>query len=108
MITVMQGDQYSIPYTIRNKDTGELITDADAVVVSAVISNLHKSSKDGGFAYNADEGCWLMYLRQQETFALPTGTLHAQIRIKLADSDDVIGEYTEEFNVLKSADREVL
>lgn len=107
-LKIMQGDQYALPIDIKNKETGADITDADAVVINAMLGKMKKTSKDGGINYSPDAGCWLMHLTQQDTFSLPRGMVNVQIRVKMADSDDIIGERNTPIEIVKSDDLEVL
>ena len=101
---IMQGDAYDIPIII--KVDGEAVTDQTATVVEVCIGDVVKKTPDVN--YSADAGAWVIRLTQADTFAMPVGMIGCQTRVKLANSDDVIGCQLPPVPVTRSKSREVL
>ena len=88
-ITIMQGDQYAIPFEILTADgtpaNGDTFAD-----VELVVGALRKTMSSGAIVYDADRGAFLFPLMQEETFSMRDQRYKAQLRVKTVDGD-VIG-----------------
>lgn len=104
-IEIMQGDAYSLPFTITAD--GETVTRETVENVEFVLDEIHKTLSDGGIEYSAEDEAWLLPLSQEETFSLAPILHIAQVRIKFVDSV-VIGKVFFEVNVIRAQSREVL
>lgn len=85
MISIMQGDAYDIPVTLKDKD-GNAITDAD---VSAVKITLGSTSKSYPDEVTFDDGVFLFPVTQEESFRMD-GFKQLEARVKFT-SGEVMG-----------------
>ena len=97
----MQGDEYSIPFTITSGDI--TVTDATVDAVEIVIGHLRKSYPED-ITYAAGE--FLFPLTQEETMKL-RGKQPAQVRVKFLDGM-VLGVELEAIDVTESRSKVVL
>ncbi len=93
MITIMQGDQYFIPFTFYYVDdeTEERTLIEDDIVSDMLITigGKTKSLSDGDIIYS--DGEWLYPLLQTESLEFPP-YVKVSARIKFSGENDVIGE----------------
>ena len=89
-ITIMQGDQYAIPFEILTADgtpaNGDTFAD-----VELVVGALRKTMSGGAIVYDADQGAFLFPLTQEETFAMRDQRYTAQLRVKTI-TGEVVGQ----------------
>ncbi len=103
-ITIMQGDQYAVPFAITGRN-GDPVTAEDISALEVVIGTLRKTTPE--VTYNAETGMWDFPLTQAESFALEAKPEKAQLRVKFPDGS-VIGTNAGLVLVVPSASREVL
>ena len=106
-LSVMQGDQYGIPFEITDKD-GNLLTDVSVDDVEIVIGDVRKTLADGEITYSEKEGAFLFPLTQAESFGMIERTQRVQVRVKLAGTDTVIGEDLGHVQITYAKSKEVL
>lgn len=106
-LSVMQGDQYGIPFEITDKD-GNLLTDASVDDVEIVIGDMRKTLADGEITYSEADGAFLFPLTQKESFAMAERTQRVQVRVKIAGTDTVIGEDLGHVQITYAKSKEVL
>lgn len=82
-MAIYQGDQYSIPFTIRRRD--EIISPEDITDVVIAIGDLARSYKDGDLSYS--EGKWFFPIYKQETLKMPEDVSY---QIQLHFGKDII------------------
>ncbi len=106
-ITIMQGDQYAIPFDILASD-GTPADGSTFAEVEIVVGSMRKTMTSGAVVYDAGKQAFLFPLTQEETFALTTGApVGAQVRVKLP-SGDVFGINLGLINITLSSSTEVL
>ena len=88
-ISIMQGDSYQKPFTLRTLD-GTLITPEMVLTLEITIGNLTRTYP-GAVRYDEENGQWLFPLTQEQTFTFKAGrTPPVQARIKFND-ESVVG-----------------
>ena len=101
---MMQGDAYSLGFTIRN-NAGSIVTPDDIIDVAIKIGGLRKTFLDGQVTYV--DGRWLFPFTQEETFRYWPTQLKSQISVKWNDGTierkPIFG-----VRVFESIDKEVL
>ena len=101
---MMQGDRYSIGFTVLN-NARQIVTPNDVQDVEITIGHLKKSLRDLELTF--DDGKWLFPLTQSETFDYWPGATRAQIRIVWANGV-IEGKPIHGLRVLESISKEVL
>lgn len=76
---MMQGDSYSIGFTVLN-NAGSAVTPVDVIDVEIAIGHLTKTYSSGRVTFN--DGRWFFPLSQEETFGYWPKSTKAQIRVK--------------------------
>lgn len=76
---MMQGDAYSIGFTVLN-NAGSTVTPDDVIDVEISIGHLVKRYSNGQVTYF--DGRWFFPLSQEETFDYWPKAVHSQIRVK--------------------------
>lgn len=104
-IIMMQGDACRLPFHIRQDGvtvTPEMITDLEVTVGS-----LRKTYTSGEITYG--EGCWFVYLSQEETMAM-SGSKYIRVRIRYLDQPwvMVLGNRCTLLNVEANPNAEVI
>ena len=105
-LTIMQGDQYAIPFV--GKLNGEPLDLTKIEQIEFVVGPLRKVYP--GEVTTDEDGTFLFTLTQEETFAFKTSMLSGQVRVKFtgATKPEVIGLPSGFIRVLDSMSREVL
>ena len=103
MITIMQGDEYGIAFTLKDSEQNA-ITPLNASDVEITIGGVTKNFLNGPITFYNGE--WVFPLKQEESMNFP-GYIETQVRVKFS-SGDVIGEYTGSMKVLPSGSKELL
>lgn len=106
METIMQGDAYGIPVEV--KLDGQELTEHNVDVIEVCVGKYRKTNTDGGVVWDSEENAWTILFTQEETFALPIGKAAFQVRIKLKNTDDVIGTKLPPIEVQGSRSKEIL
>lgn len=94
---MMQGDSYSLPFTITMNGTTEITPDLIAELELCVGDengvSIRKTFSSESVQYDYTERKWFFRLTQQETLNLEPRGYDVVVRIKLSNSDDadVIG-----------------
>ena len=76
---MMQGDSYSLGFTVLN-NAGSVVTPDDIIDVEIAIGHLRKNYAKGQVTFY--EGRWFFPLNQEETFNYWPKAVNAQIRVK--------------------------
>lgn len=105
---IMQGDQYSIPFVIKDQLTKLPIDIDDIVKIEFTIGSLKKyySQESSEVAYDEDSHCFLFPLSQEETLSLE-GSQLVQVRVKMMDGT-VVGRVYGSILIQYSESEEVL
>lgn len=103
MTTIMQGDAYSIPVTIKAAD-GTAIDNTMAETVEVMIGFIRKTYPGEITFY---DGRWLFPLTQEETMKLDEHTKSVQVRVKFVGGD-VVGAKCGPISIDDSRSKEVL
>lgn len=106
VITIMQGDQYAIPFEILKEDGTAACAD-DFTEVEIVVGSLQKRLTEGGIEYSGVSGVFLFPLTQAETFAMRNMPQDIMLRVKTV-AGDVIGMSLGQMIVDLSLSTEVL
>ncbi len=105
-LTIMQGDQYAIPFEILHTD--ETAADADDFAdVEIMVGSLSKTASAGAITYSEVHKAFLFPLTQEETFAMQNVPQDIQLRVKTG-TGDVIGIKLGQMIVEASRSKEVL
>ena len=99
---MLQGDQYYIPFRLRNSQG--IISDTNVSDVQITIGTLSKQMKDG-VIYDHDPESWKFPITQKETFNMTAQSYPTQIRVKF-NNGDIIGRKAGHISVLKSLSEE--
>lgn len=106
MIYIMQGDSYSIPIEISTGENMFAIDISELDELEIIIGNIRKTLNKGTITFN--DGIFYFPISQKETFSLEDGEHDIQVRVKLKDSNNVIGTVTKGICVLPSKSKAVL
>lgn len=106
MIYIMQGDSYSIPIEISTGENMFTIDISELDDLEIIIGNIRKTLNKGTITFN--DGIFYFPISQKETFSLEDGEHDIQVRVKLKDSNNVIGTVTKGICVLPSKSKAVL
>ena len=86
---VKQGDEFSIPLTIRAN--GEALDDETASLIEVMVGHELRKTWPGDITYDDENAYWLLPLTQAETFAfVPQTEIPVDIRVMLS-SGAVLG-----------------
>lgn len=104
---MMQGDAYSIPFTLSVNINGvkTILTPDNVKDVEILIGTLRETYLEGGLKFVDDK--WCFPLTQQETFSFGTFPQFAQVRVKFV-SDDVVGAIVPKMQISNSISKVVL
>lgn len=102
---MMQGDSYKIPIEILAEDG--VVDPTVLSEVEVVLGRLVKTLSSGAISYDASKQEFLVPVSQKETMYMPQ-TVRAQVRVKLKDSEDVIGIDLGEIDVTSTLSKVVL
>lgn len=102
---MMQGDSYKIPIEILAEDGAIDPTVFDEVEV--VIGSLVKTIRKQQISYDAEAKVFLFPISQKESMNMPK-KVKAQVRVKINDSEDVIGIDLGEIDIAKTMSKAVL
>ena len=105
-VTIMQGDQYAIPFEILKGDGTAACAD-DFTEVEIVVGMLQKRLSTGEIEYSRAARAFLFPLTQAESFSLRNMPQDVQLRVKTG-AGDVIGIPLGQMVVEISHSREVL
>ncbi len=87
--TIKQGDAYAIPLTITADGTA--LDDESTSLVEVMLGHHLRKTWPGDIAWDGDNGCWLLPVTQEETFAMEAGAeLALDVRVRTA-SDMILG-----------------
>ena len=106
--TIMQGDDYSISFTITD-ESDNLINLEEVERIQFVVGNLIKyynSDGSGEVTYLQEEGIFSFPITQEESFNM-AGEQECQIRIKFT-SGRIVGKIIGELDIQLSNAKEIL
>lgn len=107
VLTIMQGDQYAIPFEILLNDGSP--ADGDSFDdVEVVLGGIRKTVSGGEITFDTEKGVFLFPVTQVETLRLTSSSQTLQIRIKPKGSADVIGVNAGSVSVVRSESKAVL
>lgn len=89
-ITIMQGDQYPLQFTLKISDTAPMPANTVGEI-EVTIGTLRKTLTAGEISYDERTGGFTLPLTQEETFALDARAHKMQVRLR-SKSGEVIGE----------------
>lgn len=105
MITIMQGDALTLPVLITLN--GEPVTAEDVEAVRFSLGTLYKAYP-GEVEFDAVSGRFALLLTQEETFAMPPGSLRVIVRPKFKSSNVRGWRATAIIQVLGCEDKELM
>lgn len=94
---MMQGDSYSVPFTLTMNGTTDItpdtVADIELCVGNENGAQLRKTFSGGGVWYDQEAKRWFFRPTQQETLELDPGSYDAIVRMKFSKTSDsdVIG-----------------
>ena len=98
-MAIMQGDNYEIPFTIKDEN-GESLTNGELLSVEFAVGNLIKTTPE--IYYDSSKNKWKFPLTQEEAFSFEGGApVTAQIRVKF-NNGDIVGAEVGFINVVES------
>lgn len=101
---MMQGDSYSLGFTVLN-NAGSAVTPADVIDIEIAIGHLIKTYSSGRVTFS--DGRWFFPLNQEETFGYWPKVVNVQIRVKWK-SGVVEGKTIHGVRINESISKEVL
>ena len=105
---IMQGDAYSIPITLTDKN-GDFITTSGVsdveIAMSAGKQTIIKKYSSGQVTYS-NNGVWLFPVTQSETFNF-SGSITGRVRVKFSNGD-VIGGALANVSTTESISKDVI
>ena len=90
-VSIMQGDQYGIPFTIRDGE-GNVLTEEDLEDVEIVIGSVKKRLANGEIQYRKADQAFVFPITQQESFSMFYRKQRAQVRVKFRGTGEVAGK----------------
>ena len=93
MMSITQGDQYSIPIIIKQGDT--VITNENVQGVRIAIENAVFTYPGGHLEYS--DGVWYFPLTQELSYLLEEGKAKGQVQIRIGRN--IIGSKTKEIDI---------
>lgn len=102
----MQGDAYNIP--IKLQVDGGIADISMFSEVEITIGNIRKTLSNNNISFDASKKVFLFPLSQKESFNLIVGEYIPEVRVKIAESDEVLGTKLEKILVVKSKSKAVL
>lgn len=104
MYEIMQGDQYAVSFSIKDK-SGTVITDDELRDIEITVGPFTKHRPQ--VSYDAEQQMWEFPLTQQETFRMDGEEVPVQLRLAF-NNGDVIGVTLKNIKITPSLSREVL
>ncbi len=105
--SIMQGDQYAIPFMIRDR-AGTPLGRNDVENVEITIGDTRKEMKSGEIVYREDDGAFLFPISQKESFSMVMRKQRVQVRVKFPNTNEVIGKDLGDVLLTYSGSKEVL
>lgn len=105
--SIMQGDQYGIPFLICD-GAGTPLDKNDVENVEIMIGEVRKEMKTGGVVYREEDQAFLFMLTQAESFAMIMRKQRVQVRVKFQNTNEVIGKDLGDVLLTYSGSKEVL
>ena len=106
-IRIKQGDQYEVP--VRISINGSDIAVSEVELVEFTMGEGLKKHYPQEVEYDSAEGCFLLPLTQEETFAFPAnGSVPLDIRVKFTGGSVVGARRRESFAVADASSEAVL
>lgn len=103
METIMQGDEYMIPFVLKDKDGNDItLDDVEEVVIT--FGFLTKTLSQEEVLYRDGEWCFL--LEQRESMCM-SGSVPFEARVRFQDGD-IIGQKLEPVQVVRSINKDMI
>ena len=102
----MQGDSYDLPFKIK-ANNGDILTDNEITEIEFVLGALTKSLSSGEIKFDAVNNEFYFRFSQEETMRL-IGELVPQVRVKVNEAEEVIGNKLDTIKFIHSSSKKVI